>query len=214
MNIRLVCNHGLGNRVTAIANALSFRPDTVQMGWAVNKLCPLDWHEVFPDGLPGVEFEAPKVPRLSSRLRGIPSESWHAAADRAEAAAAYRLIMTHMAGRAHSDPPAVAVCARFLTARRPDPSALVDTIPSGERVFVLADSRRSFLSERIRQKWGQPIQPLCPELPSEHVRTPGALRLFLSDWHTLLSAKLIIATPNPTSLLHPAHAQGTPVRTP
>jgi hypothetical protein len=181
------------------------------MEWSVNKLCPLNWSDVFPCGIPGVEFEAPKAPRLSSRLRGIPAESWMAAGDRSAAAAAYRLIFDRMAGKCLPDAPMVAVCARFMTARHPNPESLAAAIPAGLSVFVLADSHRDFLARRISEAGGDPVLPKCPELPGEQVRTPEAIRLFMGDWKTMLLASLIVATPNPTSILHPAMAAGIPI---
>jgi hypothetical protein len=213
VNIRLVCNHGLGNRVTAIANALSFRPDTVQMGWAINKLCPIGWSEVFPDGLPRVEFFTPGPSALTSRLRGVPCESWHAAGDRAAAADGYRHVFQHMTGMPMHDPPAVAVCARFLTARHPDPERLASAIPKGQRVFILADHHRDFLARHVEDNGGQAVWPRCPELRAEQERSRAAMGLFLGDWKTMLSAELIVAGANPTSLLHPAQATGIEIQT-
>lgn len=207
------CGTGLGNRVAALANGLSRFP-IIRFPWRVNRHCPLPWEEVFPQGVPGVEFEnLPGPPPMPTHWDGIPCLDWAAAADPGRAADAYRLIIRSMVGTVGTSH-RVAVFGRFHRAPKTDPvvlaaAAIAAAAEAGTReVFVLTDRHRDAIADHLRAAHLTPILPQSPALTSDLSRDPETLRLFINDWRTLLAARHIIALDGPSSLLHPARAIG------
>lgn len=208
---------GLGNRVAAMANGLS-RADEITVPWRVNVHCPAPVEDVFPQGIPGVKFPPAETRIFPSVFDHIPAESWHAAADRSRANAAYEMIVSRMAGEPLEDAPAMAVFGRFHRAKLADPDALADAAGRvakdrcEERVFLLADLHRERIAARLKIVYGlRVILPFCQALAVDMQRSRKDLADYLRDWKTLLSARLIIAADGPASALHPARAKGTPI---
>lgn len=205
------CGFGLGNRVAAMANGLS-RERKIGFVWRVNEHCPLGVEEVFPGGVPGVEFvDAP--PAMATIWDGRRCHDWDAAGDRTAAARAYSAIVEAMAGRATFAPDA-AVCGRFFRAHG-DAGALGDfasrLVWPGAQVFVFADRHRAEIRRRLEGSGAAVCEPTAPELQADLARAAEDTRAFLNDWATLLAARLIVALDGPTSLLHPARAAGVPI---
>jgi hypothetical protein len=214
------CGFGLGNRVAAMANALS-RTAEIRFVWRVNQHCPLPHDEVFPDGVRGVEFVTSAPPAFATAWDGRHCYDWDAAANRFAAARAYARIMEAMAGRPWVSV-RLGVVARYfrchdsatpagLAALAAHVAATADRLCAG-RIFLLADSRREELSALLPGL--QIYLPRHPELPADLDRSPEHTRTFLADWKTLLACPHIAAADGPTSLLHPARAAGRMIHYP
>jgi hypothetical protein len=208
--------HGLGNRVSAMANGLSYGTN-VRLGWRVNVHCPVAWRYVFPAGVPGVRIEDEIEPVFPRRLAGRMACDWDAAADRAAADAAYGLILASMDGEAREDAPRVALCGRFHRNPGADPADLAQRAIAAaqehgeQRVFVFSDLHRDVISSALEAAGIQAVQPLCAPLAQDLQRTAVDVVDYLSDWKTLLAAKAIVALDGPASALHPARAAGIPI---
>lgn len=206
MNPLIRCGFGIGNRVATMANALS-RHDQIRFVWRENAHAPLPHDQVFPQGIPGVEFitEAPRA--TATRWQGnMPGSSWEAAEDRQRANAAYLTIMEAMAGAAHAGC-ASAIIARFHRHPAVTAASLVSAVPAGP-VFILADSRREELRALLQSAGHTPVLPTCPPMCADQDRSATSLLAFLSDWKTALSARHIVTHLQPTSLCQPALAAG------
>ena len=210
---KIDCAEGLGNRVAAISNALTWHA-RIRFGWVVNEHCPLGWREVFPEGITGVEF-VPGEGGETSEIGGRPGMDWEAARCREHARFTYGRVMAAIGPQAWPDAPAVAIVARFHRAARFDLPRLANAAgraahEAGEgRVFVLADQHREDISILLRRLWNiDAVLAAAPELTEDLDRSPEATRLFIQDWQTALAARQIIALDGPTSLLHPARASG------
>lgn len=208
------CPFGLGNRVAAMANGLSRRPE-ISMRWPVNKHCPASAADMFPNGVAGVEFlPGPERPEFATRWGGMMAHCWDAAGDRERANAAYAAIMESMVGAPMWDAPEVAILGRFYRNPAGDPAALAETAirycnrPRRGQIFVLCDLHREAIASRLR--WGRlvPVQPDCGPLADDMERSRADVLDYASDWATLLSARRIIALDGPASALHPARAKG------
>ena len=205
--------HGLGNRVAAIANGLSYARH-VRFGWRVNRHCPLPWQYVFPAGIRGVRIEEEPRPVFPRKFAGRMACAWDAAGDRSAADAAYARVMESMAGEARQDAPRLALCGRFH--RNPAGSAtdLAErTIAAARRmgtsrVFVFSDRHRDRISECLWSFGIEAVQPACGELAEDLQRSADDVRDYMDDWKTLLAAEVIIALDGPASALHPARAAG------
>lgn len=203
------CGFGIGNRVAAIANALSRWPE-IRFVWRNNKHCPLDHHEVFSNGIQGVEFDTEAEPAKASRFDGMHAETWDAALDRGAANTAYAVIIASMAGKPRYHPD-VALAARFFCNQGADVSAIAKCAPPGTAPFVFADSRRAELKAALLERGCFPVWPDARELSSDLARTPEDTMAYLSDWKTLLSAKTIFSLSESRSALFPAMAAGKTV---
>lgn len=209
MVLRVDCNQGLGNRVAAIANGLS-RAERVTFPWVLNEHCPVQWWEVFPEGIEGVEFTA-DAPGPTTKWIGIGCERWDAAGDRAAADAAYGRIMAAMAG----EPGAgctVALAGRFFRTPGADAErlALFAAVGAllGGPVFVFADSRRAEIRRVLDGLGVRVAMPRSSELGEDLARDRAGMLAYLSDWQRLLTARVIVAIDGPSSALHPARAAG------
>jgi hypothetical protein len=210
------CGFGLGNRVAAIANALS-RAEKIAFVWRVNKHCPLGHEVVFPDGIEGVEFITDAPPALATVWHGRRCHEWFAAADRRAANLAYGRIMAAMDGTAWGSHQ-LGVCARFHRHPSTTPEQMAEHVRAiagrlGERrVFLLADTRRAELASLLHDLCV--TMPSAPELAEDLQRGPEHALAFLDDWKTLLACPHIAAADGPTSLLHPARAAGREIHYP
>jgi hypothetical protein len=212
---RIDHSYGLGNRVTAIANALS-RFDQIRFAWRENWHCPAPWRAVFPTGLPGVEFLDGTPPAFSTFWESKICGAWDAAGDREKANAAYAAILAAMTGQPWTHTP-LAVCARFFRPHASSIEALVATIVAEagtmgvSQVFLLADTHRQTLAAQLAAHGIQAILPRSAELIADRGRTPEQTLAFISDWKTMLAASRIIILSHRTDLHHPALAAGTPI---
>lgn len=208
------CAEGLGNRVAAISNALTWHA-RIRFAWVVNEHCPLGWREVFPAGIPGVEF-IPGGGAMVSTFAGRPGMEWDAAKCPEAARETYGRVMESVGPEPWPDAPEVAIVARFHRVARFDLGSLANGAgraahEAGEgRVFVLADRHREDIEILLRRLWNiEAVHAAAPELAADLDRSPDATRLFIRDWQTALKVERIIALDGPTSLLHPARAAGT-----
>ena len=207
------CGWGLGNRVAAMANGLSYSPAGIEFSWKVNRHCPVRWEEVFPGGVPGVRFvDAPAG--WATRFEGRICHEWAACGDRQRADAAYARIMEAMAGWPAMRPD-VAVVGRFFR-KDGDPRFLGDVaaaaVEPGDAVFVFADRFREVIAGRLIGTGASITLPKAPELVEDLMRSREEVLTFLDDWATLMASGEIVAMDGPTSLLHPARAMGIPIR--
>lgn len=204
---------GLGNRVAAMANGLS-RADQIQFVWRVNEHLPADHEQIFPTGIPGVEFLRDAEPAFATRWDGCWCYEWDAAEDRATANAAYASIISAMVGRQPIYPWRTSILARFHRNpdRRPEEfAAKAIRILRGERsteVFLLSDIYRDAISTALLESSIRPIIPQCLEIPSDLDRIDEDIIHYCSDWKMLLACGHIIALDGPASALHPARAAG------
>jgi|GEM_PF-3925714 len=204
------CNEGLGNRVAALANGLS-RAAAVEFPWFVNEHCPVDWREVFPEGIDGVEFTPGAVPWPATVWDGLGCERWDAAGERATADAAYARIMQAMAGTPQPGC-TVALAARFHRNPAADAWRLAMMAayhaPLGAPVFVFADSRRAEIRRVLDALEVGYMLPKSAALSADLERDRAGILDYLSDWKRLLTARVIVAADGPSSALHPARAAG------
>lgn len=214
----ITCPEGLGNRVAAIANALTWHA-RIDFAWETNEHCPLQHEEVFPTGVAGVHFVQGEGTEVCL-MGGVPAMDWSACRCHHHASLSYRRVMASMGPQAWPEPPAVAIVARFHRVQRFDLPRLAmaagraafDESEPRRRVFVLADQHREGIAILLRRHWNvEPVQASAPELQSDLDRTADDTCLFLRDWRTALSARRIIALDGPTSLLHPARAAGASI---
>lgn len=208
--MRVRCEQGLGNRVAAMANGLS-RAEEIRFDWVVNEHVPVEWWRIFPEGIPGVRFGEPDG-EMRTAWDGLTCERWGAAFDRDRANAAYLRIMRAMSGDAR-EPCPVAVAGRFFRNPRADARRLAmvaaSVVPAGGRVFVFADSRRDEICDVLEALHVDPYLPLAAQLTEDLRRDETDLLHYLSDWKTLLAARVIAAIDGPSSALHPARAAKT-----
>lgn len=209
------CGFGAGGRVTAIANALS-RHAEIRFSWKVNRFLPLTHDQVFPQCIPGVEIVTDAPAGFVTRWEdGITADNYLAAGDPDRARAAYQMILQAMTGEAMTDPPGVAVLGRFHRAPEATPDALVRAAVTtcrelgAHRIFLLSDMHRTELAEGLQGAGMDVAWPVSPELQEDLQRDPEGQISYFSDWKTLLSAEVIVATHGPTGILHPARAAGT-----
>ena len=212
--MKVHCPFGLGNRVAAMANGLSMAK-WIRFIWPVNHHCPARAEEVFPHGVPGVEFlEAPRGRKQLTRWNGLIAHCWDATNHRTEADLSYATIMDAMVGDAVPLPPSVAVIGRFHRnpagcphdlARR---AAKAASETQDRRVFVLSDCHRGVIIKELQSAGAMVIPPQCPALPNDLKRSSATLLKYIIDWKTALCANKIIALDGPSSALHPARAAG------
>jgi hypothetical protein len=209
------CGFGIGGRVTAIANALS-RHAEIRFSWKVNRFLLLTHDQVFPTGIPGVEIVTDAPAGFVTRWEdGITADNYLAAGDPDRARAAYQMILQAMTGAAMTDPPGVAVLGRFHRAPEATPDSLVRTAVAtcfdlgARRIFLLSDLHRTELAQALQGAGIDVIEQVSPELTEDLQRDPEGQISYFSDWKTLLSAEVIVATDSPTGILHPARAAGT-----
>ena len=197
--------------MAALATGLCEHKD-IRFRWENNAECPLDWQDVFPDGIPGVTFEngspVGRCTGWSAVFTGLtPSHP---------TAPFISLVMDHMAGTAEQRPP-MAVFIRFFRTPGVRMQNFVSHILScadrkeQNHVFLMADSRRGEITEHLRNNGVTAVQPQSPELARDLGRTPEGTVLFLSDWKTLLGSRWIVAGETPSAVLFPARAEGIPV---
>ncbi len=204
----IYCSEGLGNRVAAMANGLS-RAMRIRFAWVTNQHCPASAQDLFPTGIPGVEFVAGDPVVTATAWAGRSCERWDAAADRQRADAAYAAIMGAMIGRARHRPQ-VAICGRFYRNGGTDPESLADAaaaVADGP-VFLFADRHRDRIRARLTIHGARSIMPGAPELTRDLGRSRSSMLAYASDWQSLLAAPLIVACNGPASALHPARAAG------
>jgi hypothetical protein len=208
------CPFGLGNRVAAMANGLS-RWGTITFRWPVNKHCPATAADMFPTGVPGVDFlPGPERPEFATRWGGTMAHCWDACGDRERANAAYATIMASMVGTAAAGAPRTAVLGRFHRNPAADPAWFAEEIPrnfhgqrSG-RIFLLCDLHRDLISRRLSRAGFDVMRPVCGSLADDMERSRADVMDYASDWATLLAAARIIALDGPASALNPARAAG------
>ena len=207
------CGFGIGNRVTMMANALS-RHDEIAFLWRQNPQVQL-WHdEVFPNGIPGVEFTDVKLGFATRWARDVPGESWEASDNYERSNAAYRTIMDAMAGAAWTSCP-VAIVARFWRFPHANAERLAETAAEhGSEVFVLADSRREEIVARLESLGVKAILPIGPEMKCDLDRTPKSMLTYFSDWKTAIRCGSIVTHHEETAVTYPARALGKPIITP
>lgn len=208
------CPFGLGNRVAAMANGLSRSP-LISFRWPVNKHCPATAADMFPTGVPGVEFlPGPERPKFATRWGGTMAHCWDACGDRERANAAYAAVMAAMVGTAMWDAPRTAVLGRFHRNPAADPAWFAEEIlrnfhgQRSGRIFLLCDLHRDLISRRLSRAGFDVLQPACGQLVADRQRTRADVLDYASDWATLLAASRIIALDGPASALHPARAKG------
>lgn len=210
--ISITVRDGLGARVTTLANAMS-SGRFVRFGWDINEHCPLPHADVFPTGIPGVEFTDPAFDAGFTEWNTRPFFSWDGAADRTLANAAYTTILAAMAGQPWSRF-RLAICARFFRNPPASPQALAEqalrtALATGIHcLFLMADRHRAEIAHTLACGGVSVISAATPELTADLARTPAETRLFLGDWKTVLAAQTIVALDGPTCLLHPARAAG------
>lgn len=205
------CGFGLGNRVAAMANALSRRPEA-RFVWRVNQHLPCEHEEIFPAGVEGVEFVTDAPMDAASRFDGLHAETWEAAGDRAAADAAYGRIISAMAGTARACE--AAVHFRKVHTPEPDVEALVAALAArmtGGRVMVMADSRRAEIAAAVCAAGFEPVMPAVPELPADKARTPEGMLAYLGDLKTLTACRLVVTHSPESSMVFPARAAGAEV---
>lgn len=205
------CGFGLGNRVAAIANALTYH-DEISFVWRTNHLCPADHEEIFPQGIAGVEMVTDAPLALASRLGGRHCEDWYAARDRAMADGWYGRIFEAMAGEARGEYQ-VAIMARFLRYPEVSLEGMVVTAAriaaEGDgRVFVLADRRRAEIAAALAARGVTAVFPASPEMAAERQRHRRALLAYLGDWQTACAAATVVTHREETSVVYPARAAG------
>lgn len=210
------CGMGLGNRVAAMANGLS-RAEEIQFVWRVNEHLPATHEEMFPEGVPGVEFVTDAPPNFATKLDGKWCYEWDASGDRAAARVAYARIIAAMVGQPWVFPPPVAILGRFHRAPGGSPLALAQAaaaaLPARDRrVFLLSDCWRESITSILKGDRIGVLQACCLPLSEDLRRTRADLLAYACDWQTLLSARTIIALDGPASALHPARAAGTEIR--
>lgn len=212
--IHLHCHTGLGNRVAAMANAMS-RDGEVVFHWRVTRHCPATAAEVFARPIPGVTFLNDPTPRMFTTFDRNYAHDWDAAGDRRRAAAAYGVILAAMTGTAATNTPSTAVLGRFHRNPGTCPEALVHATAAvltkyryRRHVFLLSDLHRATLTAAFQSLDIEVVQPICQPLPDDLLRTRADLLAYISDWKTLLAARRIIACNGPASALHPARAAG------
>lgn len=211
--LRITVRDGLGARITAIANGLSAGRE-VQFGWEANAHCPLHHIEVFPAGIPGVEFVCPDVGTLVTPVTDRPFFSWAGAFGYSLANAAYGTILEAMAGRPWGFYP-LAIHARFHRHPTASPRPLAWTAVREARAagirtaFLLSDLHRPVITDILEAAGIQVIPARSAPLASDLARFRADTLAFLSDWKTLIASPLIVAGNGPTCLLNPARAAAT-----
>ena len=212
----ITSGQGLGNRVAALANAIS-RGGEVTFKWAVNEHCPVGHEVVFPSGIEGVEFQTVKWKGINftTRADGKPLNEWANTSDRVAANTAYATIMAAMAGSTMESPPKVAIRGRFWRTPTASPQALADAAAvvaqarGEDRVFVFCDLHRAVIEARLAEHQLVAVAATSKELTDSDLDRPSTdMQAYLDDWKTLLASEDIVACDGPTSTLHPARAAG------
>jgi hypothetical protein len=198
-----------------MANGLSRSP-LISFRWPVNKHCPATAADMFPNGVPGVEFlPGPERPEFATRWGGMMAHCWDACGDRELANAAYAAIMAAMVGTAAWKAPRTAVLGRFHRNPAADPAWFAEEIlrnfhgQRSGRIFLLCDLHRELIFRRLTRAGFDVLQPVCGSLADDMERSRADVMDYASDWATLLAAARIIALDGPASALYPARACGT-----
>ena len=201
------CGFGIGNRVATMANALS-RDGSIQYSWKVNHHLPLPHSEVFPRGIPGVEFVDAPAGFATRWSRAVSGQAWDAAQDREAANTAYRTIVSAMV-MCPSDPVEVAIMARFHRFANTSPRELALLASQhGQRAFLLVDSRRSEMAAELENLGVEVVLPNSPEMAFDKDRSKASMLQYLGDWQRALASQAIITTKELSSSVFPAMAEG------
>lgn len=211
---RIQCAFGLGNRVAAIAHALSWVSE-IEFAWRINWQCNATHQQVFPHGIPGVTFVDDAPSGFTSRLHGTRVHLWGAGQDPDSVASTYKVVMNALLGDA-VEPPEAAIIARLHRFRVDPLEAAISMADAAARegisgVFVLSDSHRQLIARVLTERGIKVVLPLHPEMGFEQDRTPERLAAFCPDWKTSLSAGKIISVGGVSTLLYPAMADGKQV---
>jgi hypothetical protein len=116
--------------------------------------------------------------------------------------------MGYMIGEA-AEPVDVAIMARFFRWPETSPQELAkEAAKHGDRVFVLADSRRMELVNALTRFGVKAVLPESPTMAHDKDRSADSMRKYLRDWKRAVAAKIIITTKGASSSIFPALAAG------
>lgn len=200
------CGFGLGNRVAAIAHALALL-DEIRFVWRLNWQCPATHDQIFPTGLPRVEFVTDAPMGYATKHRGRRLHDWHEWSDKPTMRKSYDHVISAMTGQA-SFAPDCGILGRFHRFSVNVPQA-AETMAKGalghgaKTAFVLADCHRKEIAESLEKRGVEAVFPDGPEMASERDRTPERMIQFCSDWKTLLASHHVITTGGVSSLIYP-----------
>jgi hypothetical protein len=200
------CGFGLGNRVAAIAHALSMT-NKIAFVWRQNWQCPATHDQIFPNGVQGVEFVADAPMRYATKIQGVPLHHYREWADRKAMRKSYSVVIAAMTG-SPSFSPDCGILGRFH--RFPiNISTDTETLAEGalwhkaKTAFVLADCHRREIAKSLAKRGIAAVFPNGPEMANERDRTPEKMIEFCSDWKTLLASRHVITTGGVSSLMYP-----------
>lgn len=202
------CGFGLGNRVAAIANALSLY-QSICFIWRNNEQCPVDHNDIFPEGIKGVQFitDAPKG--YATKINGRRIHEYESGGDIQSKRITYKLVLDSMIGKPVLAPEC-SILARFKRFDIRSTKPMMDEILrlNVGSVFVLADSNREILMSELSNQGINVILPTCPEMKFDFDRSKDDVISFCNDWKTLLTSKNVVSTGGRSSLLFPYMIKG------
>ena len=208
------CPEGLGNRVAAIANGLSWA-SAIWFSWPINQHCPIGHDKIFPYGVEGVEFFHRRTDCCQevTRFNGVSAHSW-AAANPDHRARSYAQVMESMIGIPIYPRSKVAILGRFFR----NPGGCADDLAAravtwcrkinADSAFVMCDRHRDQVAAGLRAGGVVPVLPESRQLGQDLDRSPGDILSYCSDWSTILQADVVVALNGPGSALHPVRAAG------
>lgn len=214
--MKIHCHAGLGGRVTAVVNALCHSSE-VEFVWRINRHLPADHQEVFPHGIPGVQFIR-SAPDWTTRFHdGGTCDIFRPFA---AAGMLYRRVIASLAGSSPQNRCRLAICARYF--RQPSNPSTDDLVAAAadaakalscDKVFLLADSHRQVISAGLASYGIRTMLPRCKELTHDLDRSQLDALQFCADWKQFLAADTIISNSKVSGLLHPAMATGKTIVT-
>lgn len=211
------CGFGLGNRVAAIAHALTML-DEIRFVWRVNWQCPASHEQIFPNGLKRVQFVTDTPKRYATKVAGVPLHHFKEWASPDAIKKAYASVMSAMVGEAGSRPDCgiLGRFHRFATCPIRASEALAEqaAVHGAGNAFILADTHRSAIARALEKRGVHPVFPNGPEMDDERDRTPERIIQFCSDWKTFLASRHVVSVGGVSSLIYPAFAaSGCPPKT-
>lgn len=162
----------------------------------MNRDCPSPWWDVFPEGVPNVEFVEFEEVHTSSGIQGKMAYDYFGEVD-------YHSILSRMRHTPHCAS-VVAVHGRFHRIPDTDLSNMVEAIPVGtDRVFLLCDNHRESLKGRLKEKGIEVINARSREMSDDFDRKPSDTADFIADWRSLCTASTVVTNCEESSALHP-----------
>jgi len=200
------CGFGLGNRVAAIAHALCMF-ERVRFVWRINHECPAHHEDVFPNGIPNVEFDMDAPLGFASQFGDKRIHEWQPDLDAQKRKDAYQTVIDSMAGDAKEEFrfSAIARLRRFQINAQDaaDEIAWRAKNIGADSCFLLADSNRAEIAERLAENGIKTTLPDSPEMEHDFDRNAASVIQFCSDWKTALAADILFSVGGDSSLAFP-----------